>query len=44
MTTTVAAIPNGFVKSPINVNGFADDADALAIFCVCVCLCVYSKK
>jgi hypothetical protein len=33
MTTTVAAIPSGLLKSPINVSGFFEIEDALmAIF------------
>ena len=37
MTTTVAAIPKGCVKSPINVSGFADAIDALDIFAFVFC-------
>ena len=37
MTTTVAAIPKGCVKSPINVSGFTDAIDALDIFAFVFC-------
>jgi hypothetical protein len=43
MTTTVAAIPKGCVKSPINVSGFADALDIFAfVFCrISFCWCVF---
>ena len=49
MTTTVAAIPKGCVKSPINVSGFADAIDALDIFAfvfcrISFCWCFFGTK
>ena len=43
MTTTVAAIPKGCVKSPINVSGFADALDIFAfVFCrISFCWCFF---
>ena len=46
MTTTVAAIPKGCVKSPINVSGFADALDIFAfVFCrISFCWCFFGGE
>ena len=46
MTTTVAAIPKGCVKSPINVSGFADALDIFAfVFCrISFCWCFLARQ